>query len=314
MMTCKPFSVLWIVCLLAALNGVHAQSQADSLKQLPQKGRDRRDSTVVVGEDGDLYIYKKPRPFAFVTQVPRTIAWSARASVKKKSIVPLALIAVSTVALISVDQSVTDKVQQFGNYLGIDPERSYGSSLAIQLGGFKATVYDVPKNFNTAVYSIGEGLTSVVLAGGLYAVGKIRNDYRAVQTASQILQVQITVGVIGQTIKRISGRESPFMASARGGVWRPFPGFSAYQNNTARYDAFPSGHLATMMATVTILAMNYPEKPWIRWVGGSVITLVCFSMINNDVHWAGDYPLALGIGYVTARATVSMNRWVQHKK
>jgi hypothetical protein len=32
------------------------------------------------------------------------------------------------------------------------------------------------------------------------------------------------------------------------------------------------------------------------------------------VHWVSDYPLALGIGYVTGKATVKLNRWVQHKK
>jgi len=249
-----------------------------------------------------------------VTQLPRTVAWSARMTCKKKSLVPLALIATSTIVFVSFDQTVTDKVQQFGNYLHIDPERSYGASLSFKVGGVKATVYDVPRNFNTAVYSIGEGLTSIVLSGGLYVVGRATNDYRAVQTSSQILQAQLAVGVIGQTLKRISGRESPYKASAPGGVWRPFPGFSEFQNQTSRYDAFPSGHLATMMATVTVLCMNYPEKRWIKWVGGGLITLVGFSMIHNGVHWAGDYPLALGIGYVTARATVKMNRWVQRKK
>ena len=70
-----------------------------------------------------------------------------------------------------------------------------------------------------------------------------------------------------------------------------------------------------MMATSsTALAMNYPEKRWIRPAGYGLISLVGFAMINNGVHWAGDYPLALGIGYITAKATVHLNRWIQYNK
>ena len=27
------------------------------------------------------------------------------------------------------------------------------------------------------------------------------------------------------------------------------------------------------------------------------MTLLAFQMLNNEVHWASDYPLAIGIGY-----------------
>ncbi|MBA4146371.1 MAG: hypothetical protein C0523_11440, partial [Cytophaga sp.] len=202
----------------------------------------------------------------------------------------------------------------FGNELHIDPTCSYGKSLSFKLGNVKFDVYDVPRNANSMVYSLGEGLASVAISGGLFTYGKIKRDYRAIQTANQILQVQLAVGVLTQTMKRISGRQSAFQATVSGGRWRPFPDFSTYQKNTSNYDAFPSGHLATMMATVTVLALNYPEKKWIRYVGGSLITLVGLAMINNGVHWAGDYPLALGIGYVTAHATVKMNRLLQYKR
>lgn len=289
-----------------------AQSKPDSLTHTMQKKAS--DSTIVEGKNGELFIYKKPKPLSFITQVPRTLALSTTMTFTKQNIPALAGVAVTSVLLISVDQHITNGVQQFGRSIHLDADRNYGRSFGFKLGGSNVTIYDVPKNINTGIYSIGEGLASVVLAGGLFTCGKINGDYRMIQTASQILQVQLAVGVITQTMKHISGRESPFLATAPGGVWRPLPGFSEYQNNTARYDAFPSGHLSTMMATFTVLTLNYPEKKWIKPVGIGLITLVGFAMINNGVHWAGDYPLALGIGYVTAKATVKLNRWVKHNK
>jgi len=177
-------------------------------------------------------------------------------------------------------------------------------------------VYETPKNLNSALYSIGEGFTSLALCGGLYVYGQIKHDYRTIQTASQILQTQLAIGITTQLIKRMTGRESPSRATAPGGAWRPFPSFAEFANRRSTYDAMPSGHMATMMGTVTVLTLNYPEKKWIKPVGYGIMGLIGFAMMNNDVHWASDYPLAIGVGYVTALATVRLNRWIrnEHKK
>jgi hypothetical protein len=286
-----------------------AQSSPDSLNH-----SNHSDRTIVKCTNGELIIYKRPKPFSFITQIPKTLTESFKMTVSKKGSYLLGAIAGSTLLLMSVDQNITDATQQFGRYIDLDATRSYRTSFSFKLGRTKVDVYDVPDNTNSFIYSLGEGMASVLLSGGMFTYGKIKRDYRAIQTASQILQAQLAVGILTQSIKRISGRESPFRATASGGVWRPFPGFREYQNNTSRYDAFPSGHLATMMATFTIVTSNYPEKKWITPVGIGLMTLVSFSMINNGVHWVSDYPLALGIGYVTGKATVKLNRWVQHKK
>jgi membrane-associated phospholipid phosphatase len=112
-------------------------------------------------------------------------------------------------------------------------------------------------------------------------------------------------------MKRIAGREVPFASTKDGGEWRPFPSFPEFNTNKTRYDAFPSGHIATMMATVVVLGDNYPEKRWIYPVGYGIIGLVSLSMLNNGVHWASDYPLGLAIGYVFGKVTVRMNRIIR---
>lgn len=120
----------------------------------------------------------------------------------------------------------------------------------------------------------------------------------------------ILMGIGTQFLKRITGRQSPSETVDLDGSWRPFTSFKQYQNHTPSYDAFPSGHLATLMSTVTVLAKNYPEKKWIKAVGYPVIGLVVYSMISNNVHWASDYPLAIALGYLCAKQVIKNNRKV----
>ena len=144
----------------------------------------------------------------------------------------------------------------------------------------------------------------MLLSGTFYAIGKISNDYRALNTSNELVEVLLSVGVVTQTIKRITGRQSPSAAirdGNSGGHWTPFPSFNAYQSKTPNYDAMPSGHVATFMATLTVIATNYPEIKWIKPVGHSLLGVLAFEMASSKVHWVSDYPLALLIGYVIGK-------------
>ena len=126
-------------------------------------------------------------------------------------------------------------------------------------------------------------------------------------TSSELLEGIIASGILVQPLKRITGRESPFIAEQNGnvgGAWRPFPSFSAYQKNTPSYDAMPSGHLTTLMTSVIILSENYKEVKWIKPVGYSLMGLMSFEMLQSKVHWLSDYPLAIFMGYIIGKSIV----------
>jgi hypothetical protein len=160
-----------------------------------------------------------------------------------------------------------------------------------------------------------------MIASGFYGYGLMENDYRALQTTSQLTEMFFTLAVTTQLLKRISGRQSPFramdppegIAPVPGGSWHPFTAPSKYQANVSNYDAFPSGHLATAMATITILAGNYPDNKYIKPVGYSLMGLLGFAMINNGVHWMSDYPLAIAIGYSCGKIALSRGRQILPK-
>lgn len=235
--------------------------------------------------------------FHFVPDLPDDMWQIARSPFQKSNLKCLALVAASTAVLLPLDQLWMDNVRQISRNIGLSDASGYGVAWGIG----EAKIIKYPRNLNSALYQLGEGGTSMFLAGGLWVYGKIKKDYRAIQTAGDLAETFIIMGVTTQVLKRISGRESPFVATAKGGVWRPLPSFRKYQENTPRYDAFPSGHLATMMATVTVLSSNYPEKKWIKPVGYSVIGLTAWAMMNTEVHWISDYPLALALGYLSGK-------------
>lgn len=166
--------------------------------------------------------YSKPKPFRFVTGVPASFAESARLTCSKKSILPVSLIAASTLLLLPFDQDITNGVNRFSNYIHLSPDRKYETLWGFNLGSTKVKPYEIPQNINSVLYTLGEGSTSVFLTGGFFVYGKVKKDYRASQTASDIMQAQLAVGVITQLLKRVSGRESPFSSTAAGGGMATF--------------------------------------------------------------------------------------------
>jgi len=245
------------------------------------------------------YGYTKPKLFDIIRYVPRDLVGFGEFLIQKENTVWVAGAVGATLALIPFDQKLLDNAQELGKPLGLYDDVRY-----IRVGGVEL----VPQNINGGIYYLGNTLTPILIGIGLYTAGLINNDYRAMNTASEIGEVIISSGITVQIIKRITGRQSPSAAIASGnpgGHWTPFPSFAAYQSNTPEYDAIPSGHLTTLMATVTIIATNYPEIKWIKPVGYSLMAVMGFQMMSTRVHWASDYPIALLIGYAMGKKAAS---------
>jgi hypothetical protein len=246
-------------------------------------------------------IFEKPKPFSFITNIPSDAAGYVKQSVAHKNLFKIGIVAGSTLLLYLFDQQITDGFQRLCQQVSIPGEQRYKALITIKLGGKETTIGKIPRNVNTAFYNIGQGSTSMLLAAGFFIGGKIKKDNRALQTASQLTQAFITLGAGTQLMKYATGRETPSSASRARGAWRPFPSIEDFQSDKSRYDAYPSGHLATFVSMVTIIGENYPEKKWIKPVGYGLSALCSLAMINNGVHWASDYPLGFALGYGTGK-------------
>ncbi len=301
--------LLFILIALINYSLVAAQAITDSLKSDKKRVKVNDQMQYNIG-NGKTLIYNKPQQLGFIRDLPRDAAGIITSAFKKESVKPWLAIAGSTGLLLLSDQAIADGVIQFSENIHLHAEEKNKNLLNFKMGGKDVSLFRLPANVNTALYQIGQGFPSLLIGAGLYTYGKINNDYRALSTASQLAEAFILMGVSTQIVKRITGRQSPSETTTPGGKWHPFPSISQFQNHTPNYDAFPSGHLATLMSSVTIFSENYPEKKWIKPVGYSITGLVGYAMINNKVHWASDYPLALAMGYLCAKQVVKRNRKV----
>jgi hypothetical protein len=245
------------------------------------------------------YIYQKPTWLQPFTSMPRDFGTFFSDSFSKDKIGAWSAIAASTTLLVIYDRQVTNQTQRFGRHLGIGNDDH--TKDMVKVGTM--SIFRGPTDIGSAFYFIGDGWTTLALTASFLGVGAYTQDFRALQTGAQLFQGLLMTGIVTQTIKRTTGRESPIKATdTETGRWRPFPSFSTYNAHISSYDAFPSGHLATTIMGITIIAENYEEYTWIRPVGYTCASLLAFQMVNNSVHWASDYPLAIGIGYMMGRS------------
>ncbi|WP_112111866.1 phosphatase PAP2 family protein [Flavobacterium aciduliphilum] len=257
-------------------------------------------------DENTTYGFTKPTTWDMFRYIPRDIASIGTFAVQKENLKWDALALGSTLAIMPYDQKIMNDANKLGADIGgWDKDSRYKRVLGLEM---------FPTSVSSGVYYLGNGNTTLLLSGMFYAIGKIgKVDYRAINTSNELIEVLFSVGVSTQTIKRITGRQSPVAAiksGVDGGEWNPFPSFTAYQKTTPNYDAMPSGHMATYIATLTVIATNYPEIKWIKPVGYSLGTLLAFNMVSGRVHWTSDYPIAVFMGYVMGK-TIANRRIIK---
>jgi hypothetical protein len=247
----------------------------------------------------------KPKIFDFITKVPGDLKDYGKDTFQKKNAPTIFWLTALTGVLIIGDQRIVDHAQHLGDKLGITHTPYQKTIARIGFPGAKTKLeIEGPFDSGSALYFLGDGWTDVAIAGSFLTVGLVKSDNRALQTASQMAEAIIGSGAVVQTLKHITGRESPFTSTEPRGAWHFFPNQIDYAHHVPSYDAFPSGHLAAAMATVTVIAGNYPEYSFVRPVGYTLMGVLGFQMLNNGVHWASDYPLGIALGYGFGRIAV----------
>ena len=153
------------------------------------------------------------------------------------------------------------------------------------------------KRYSDAFVTVGDGKSQFGLGAGFAAYGLVFGDRKAMLVGSEIVQAVLASGAVVQVLKHITGRESPFISTRDAGRWDFFPNQITYHKHVPAYDAFPSGHLTTTVATFTVIIENYPDSKWITPITALATAGLGISMVNTGIHWYSDYPLALVLGY-----------------
>lgn len=246
-------------------------------------------------DSSTTYSYEKPKFFDILTKIPKDIGSTFQDIGKNENLIGLGTATALTLIIIPQDQKLLDESRIIGEKIGLKDVARYNS-----FGPFN----NIPPNITSGIYLIGNGSTPIMLSVGFATYGLIKNDYRSLNTATGLMESLAVSGIFSQTIKRISGRQSPEPAIKEGnpgGNWNPFPSFKAFATHTPNYDAFPSGHLMTATAALYVITGNYPEIKWIKPVGLTLIGVLGFEMVQANVHWYSDYPIAIFMGYIIGK-------------
>lgn len=245
--------------------------------------------------NGEIYTYKKPKFLGMIANIPKDVVGTVHKMGENSNLIALGSSLVATVALLPTDQYLLERSREIGENLGMEEVARYKNF---------GPLNNIPPNLTSGIYLIGNGTTPLLLSMGFATYGLIKHDYRSLNTASGLVESLAVSGVFSQTIKRITGRQSPapaIMDGNPGGNWSPFPSFKGYAANTPNYDAMPSGHMMTATSALYVIMGNYPEKKWIRPVGFGLIGLLGFQMVQSEVHWVSDYPIAMVMGYIIGK-------------
>lgn len=108
-------------------------------------------------------------------------------------------------------------------------------------------------------------------------------------------RVALSVGVAGVgvlVLKEAVGRARPFESPDDPHDLQPFSG----------HDAFPSGHTTVAFALAGALGCESRAR-WLPWVSYPLASLVGWSRVRDDKHWASDVVAGAAFGWWTARKT-----------
>lgn len=250
--------------------------------------------------------YILPDNFDFITNIDDDYVELYNKSTNSENLWIWGGIITSTALLYHYDEDLVSWAEGVGAKLGIKGKEEEGSTVLFSIGPYP--VLKVPSTIGSSLYFIGDGTVHIGIMAGFLTYGLLEEDNKAVSVGSQLAEGLFDVAIATQVLKHITGRQSPFRATKLRGNWDLFPNQIDYAKDVSYYDAYPSGHLATAMMTVTVLSENYPDNKYILPVGYTLMSLLSFQMLNNGVHWASDYPLAIGMGYTFGKIISSRER------
>lgn len=167
-----------------------------------------------------------------------------------------------------------------------------------------------PGMLNTSRYITNfGGAYEVIVLGSFGAYGFLFKNEKMKTTTLLATQAYITGAAVESVLKFLSGRTRPSVYDpntiAQPTFKGPFAKMSTNYGGGKINSSFPSGHTTVAFAAATVFAMEYKNRPWIPIFSYSAATLIGFSRITENKHWATDVLFGAAIGYLTGRQVVN---------
>jgi hypothetical protein len=212
---------------------------------------------------------KREEPFLKEWLKEELEIWTSPARIKKKNILFLGGVALTTAILIKNDERLNRDVQEF------------------------TTNHQWVKDSNPVITQLGSVPLNIGVIGSFYLGGVLLKDDRAKDTARLGLKSLLHVIVVSQALKRLFRRQRP---NVENGVDRWFNRGGGKDNR-----AFPSGHTIQAWSTATVIAGMYKDKPAVPIICYSLATLAGLSRMTENKHWVSDVLVGAVLGYSIGR-------------
>ncbi len=178
----------------------------------------------------------------------------------------------------------------------------------------KDVQYDFPfiSNISPVISEFGSNY-GLGLLGVYSGYSLIFKNKKAIETSYLATEAFVTSSIWVVAIKWLTGRERPSaknnFSKNPGGEWEgPFAFFRRESGQSiSSFDAFPSGHTATVFSIATVFANQYSSNLIIPILAYGVASLVGISRIIENTHWASDVFVGALIGYLSAKEILVNN-------
>ena len=135
------------------------------------------------------YKYRKPKSFTHIKQLPHDLKEYSKIVFNKNYLKEFVGLSLITGILIYFDEELIKKSRFMHDKLNI----SYTDQMQVLAEPFGQPIR-VPSDLGSALYFVGDGWTHFGISMSFYLTGKIKNNNRALQTSSQILQGMASAG------------------------------------------------------------------------------------------------------------------------
>lgn len=141
----------------------------------------------------------------------------------------------------------------------------------------------------------GRPQIAAIALGAAWAGGKLAGSPATSRAAEHVAVALLASGVANGTLKFGVGRERPSFTDDPH-RFRPL-------NRKDRWQSFPSGH-ATVAFSLAASVSEEARRPWVTAATYGTATLVGWSRVYEDRHWASDVVAGALVGVATSRWTI----------
>lgn len=132
-----------------------------------------------------------------------------------------------------------------------------------------------------------------------YGIGHVSKNKKIQRTALLTIENVVITGIFTQVIKYSFQRHRP----STGDPYDTFDGPGGSRDHLA----FPSGHTSLAFSIATPIATEYKDNLIVPPLAYGLASLVGWSRMNDNAHWASDVFMGAALGYFTGKAICKLH-------